>query len=105
MSSTRFASIFQVRPSNLEVVAEFFNLRRRLRIPVGDQARDVAFKSARKSRSDGGDGICSLGIAPQARQMDEFHDAVDDSPRMLDSRRENGEDGEILVGSGFHSGR
>ena len=55
---------------------------------MGNQARDIVFKSARESWSDCRHRIGSLGIAPQAWQMNDFHDAMNESLEWFAPRRQ-----------------
>ena len=56
---------------------------------MSNQARNIVFKCARESWSDCRDRISPLGIAPQARQMNDFHDAINDCLEWLALRRED----------------
>ena len=80
-----------------EIVAQLFDLVRRLGTPVGDQACHVVLERARKPRPNRRHRIGSFGIAPQTRQMNEFQNASNNTLERLSPQGKYGRKEEILA--------
>ena len=82
---------------SFEVVPELLDFFRQFGAPMGDQTRDIALKCAWKSRPECRNGVCSLGISAQSWQVNDFHDAMNESLKCNAPWRQKKRVGKTLV--------